>query len=275
MLVRRPVLLAYIFGSVSSVLLCNSAYADNERPWDLELGAGIAVTPRYSGASVSTSRLRLWIDAEYRTTDLGSIAVDSGSLTIDPELRWNLIDGKEVGFGPLVGYRFGRNDTNPGFTSANDGSTYLQGVPTISSTFDAGVQGHVVVLGVPVFAQARSALSGTQGTLVNVGLYLPLWPEDSFNLTLLPTATWADARQMQALYGVSAQASATTGFATYVPGSGSENAALEIVPQWKLSISLHFVGSVAYERLLGNAAHSPLVQSRNQVSILSGVTWSF
>ena len=271
----RPAMLAFIFGGVSSALLCNSAHADNERPWDLQLGAGVAVAPRYSGASESTPRRRLWVDAEYRTTGLGSIAVDSGSLTIDPELRWNLIDGKEAGFGPLVGYRFGRNDTNPGFTSANDGSTHLQGLPTVSSTLDAGVQGHVMVFGVPAFAQARWALSGTQGTLVNVGLYLPLWPEHSFSLTLLPTATWADARQMQALYGVNAQASATTGFATYVPGAGWEKAALEIIPEWKLSISLHFVGSVAYERLLGNAAHSPLVQSRSQVSILSGVTWSF
>jgi outer membrane scaffolding protein for murein synthesis (MipA/OmpV family) len=196
-------------------------------------------------------------------------------LTIDPEMRWNLVDRPEVGFGPLIGYRFGRDDKTPGFFGGNDGSTRLEGLPNVSSTFDAGVQGHVMVFGVPTFAQVRSALSGAQGTLLNLGIYLPLWPEEAFSLTVLPTATWADGKQMRALYGVSPQASSMSGFAGYSPGAGWEDAALELAGEWRVSKSARLVGSVAYQRLLGEAAGSPLVQSRNQWSVLGGITWTF
>lgn len=272
---RSPINGTSWFVVVIASALCGNAWAEEQRPWDLTLGAGVSSVPEYSGASASRPRLRLWVDAEYRTAELGSIAIDSGSLTIDPELRWNAIDRPALGFGPLIGYRFGRNDKDPGLTSANDGSTHLEGLPDVSSTFDAGLQGHVLVLGVPMFGQVRSALSGAQGTLLNLGLYLPLWPEQTFSLTVLPTATWANAKQMRAMYGVSPQASSTSGFAAYSPGSGWENAALELAGEWRFFKSAHFVGSVAYQRLLGEAAGSPIVQSRNQWSALGGITWTF
>ena len=259
---------------LASIVPCGSALADDARPWDLTLGAGVATMPQYSGAAVSHPRLRLWADAEYRTHDLGTIALDSGSLTIDPELRWNVVDRPDAGFGPLLGYRFGRDDKDPGFASGTDGSSRLQGLPEVASAVDAGVQGHVLVFGVPVFAQLRTALSGSQGTLLDVGLYLPLHT-GSLTLTVLPTVTWADARQMRALYGVSPEASAASGFAAYSPGAGWENAALELAAEWSVSQSAHLVASVAWERLLGDAAASPIVERRNQLSVLAGATWSF
>jgi outer membrane scaffolding protein for murein synthesis (MipA/OmpV family) len=262
--------------AIISALIAGIAWGDDERrSWDLSVGVGAAAMPRYSGASAASPRLRVWADGEYRTPSLGTLALDSGSLTIDPELRWNVIDRPDAGFGPLVGYRFGRTDKDPGFTSSSDGSARLQGLPGVGSTVDAGVQGHVLLSGVPVFAQLRSALSGAQGALVNVGLYLPLWPERTFSLTVLPTAKWANAKQMRALYGVSPEASAASGFAAYEPKAGWESAALELVGEWRSSGSWRLVGSLAYERLLDEAGHSPIVQSRNQVSALGGVTWGF
>ena len=255
------------------ILFCGCALADDVRPWDLTLGAGVASLPLYRGASSSHPRLRLWLDAEYRTSNLGSFAIDSGSLTIDPELRWNAIDRPDLGFGPLIGYRFGRNAKDPRLLSSDDGSSRLQGLPDVDSTVDAGIQGHVLVSGVPVFAQIRSALSGAQGTLLNLGLYLPWSPDDAFTLTVLPTVTWANARQMHAFYGVNP--SSSSGFAAYTPGAGWENAALELAGEWRVSKSAHLVASVAFERLLDDAARSPIVQSRSQRSVLGGVTWSF
>ena len=256
-------------------VLCTAALADETRNWDLAAGVGVASMPQYSGAAASHPRLRLWVDGEYRTANFGSFAIDSGSLTIDPELRWNVIDRPDVGFGPLLGYRFGRNDKDPGFTSGADGSSRLQGLPDVASSVDAGVQGHVLAFGIPVFAQWRTALSGSQGTLLNLGLYVPLLPEGTFGFTVLPTVTWADARQMRALYGVSQQASLTSGFPAYMPGSAWENAALELIGEWRLSKSAHLLGSVAFERLLGDAAASPIVQKKQQLSVLGGVTLSF
>lgn len=251
------------------------AIAEEHPDWDLQIGAGIAYLPDYSGARASSPRLRLWGDGAYRTPDFGTFAIDSGSLTIDPELRWDFVDKRDLGFGVLVGYRSGRSDTSPGFASANGGSARLAGQPNIRGSIDAGIEGHVAVFGVPLFAQVRSATSGPQGALVNIGIYLPQSLGSAFELTLLPTVTWANGREMRAFYGVSAEQSTTTGFAAYNPPAGWENAALEAVGDWRIGIGWHLIASVAYQRLLGNAAASPLVQTRNQASALAGIAWSF
>jgi len=99
-------------------------------------------------------------DGAYRTDGYGTFALDSGSLTIPPEARWDFIDSPDAGIGVLAGYRTGRTDNNPGFTSADDGSTRLRGVPNVGAALDVGVTGHVTALGVPVFGQVRSAKNG-------------------------------------------------------------------------------------------------------------------
>lgn len=260
---------ACIFGGIGS------AIADQERAWELQVGTGIAYVPDYSGSRTSGPRLRLWADGKYRTGDLGTFALDSGSLTIDPEFRWDFIDKSDLGAGVLVGYRFGRNSSNPGLTSTDDGSARLAGLTDVSGAFDAGVAGHVMVFGVPLFAQVRSALSGAQGMLVNLGFFLPVSPVSSLELVLLPTVTWANARQMRAFFGVTNAESAASGFAAFTPVSGWENAALEVSADWGAGSGLHLIASFAYQRLLAAAAASPIVQTRNQTSALAGIAWSF
>ena len=256
-------------------LRTGAAAADDTRNWDLALGVGAAYAPDYGGASAASPRLRVWADGVYRTQGFGTLALDSGSLTIAPELRWDFVDSLDSGIGVLVGYRGGRNDRNPGSTSAEDGSARLQGLPSISGAIDAGVGGHVTVLGVPLFAQVRTALHGTQGALMNLGAYLPFKPRLDFELTILPTVTWANTRQMRALYGVSPTAAMGSSFAPYDPGAGWENAAVEVAGDWRVSGRWHLIASVAYQRLLGNAARSPIVQTANQASALAGVTLDF
>jgi len=251
------------------------ALADEHPDWDLQFGAGIASMPDYSGASASSARLRVWVDGAYRTANFGTFAIDSGSLTIDPELRWDFVDSRELGYGVLVGYRSGRGDSSPSFASANSGSARLSGLPNISGAIDVGLVGHIAVFGVPLFAQVRSAVNGAQGTLVNVGAYLALPLDAAIELTVLPTVTWANGREMRAFYGITAEQSATTGFAAYSPSAGWENAALEVAGDWNIGSGWHLLASVAYQRLLGNAAASPLTQTRNQPSAFAGAAWNF
>jgi outer membrane protein len=249
--------------------------AEEHADWDLQIGTGVAYLPDYSGAKASSPRLRIWADGAYRSGEYGTFAIDSGSLTIDPEVRWAFLDKPDFSVGLLVGYRSGRNDKNPNFTSANNGSTRLAGLPDIDGTIDAGIAGHVTVLGVPVFAQVRSATRGSQGTLVHVGAYMPIALDPAFELTLLPTATWANGREMRAFYGVTDAQSSSSGFAAYSPNAGWENIALEVSGDWHVSGGWHLLTSIAAQRLLDSAAASPLVQAKTQISAFAGVAWNF
>ena len=253
----------------------NPAIAEQQRPWEFQIGAGIANMPDYSGSRASGPRLRLWADGTFRTTDLGTFAIDSGSLTVEPEFRWDVVDKPDLGGGVLIGYRFGRSSSNPGFTDTNDGSARLDGLANVNGAFDAGVEGHAMIFGVPIFAQVRSALSGTQGTVVNVGIFVPVSPGSTVEFVILPTMTWANARQMRAFYGITSAESVASGFALYNPGAAWENAALELSADWSAGAGLHVIASLAYQRLLGSAGNSPIVQTRNQASALAGLAWSF
>jgi outer membrane scaffolding protein for murein synthesis (MipA/OmpV family) len=249
--------------------------ADDARNWELSLGAGVAQVPDYSGAHSGSARLWAWADGTYRTEGFGTLVLDSGSLTIAPEARWDFVDSKSAGIGALVGYRPGRGDQDPKTFRGNDGSTSLRGLPPVGSAIDTGIAGHATILGVPWFAQIRSALSGAQGTLVNLGVYLPFEPASRVEMSLVPTLTWSNARQMRALYGVSHESSAASGFAAYEPASGWENAAIELATDWRFADKWHLLASVAYERLLDGAARSPVVQSVNQPKALVGLAVDF
>ena len=254
------------------VVAASAAAADKQRNWDLDAGVGVAIARDYEGASAASPRLRIWADGAYRTAGYGSFAIDSGSLTIAPEARWDIVDRSGVGAGVLVGYRSGRSDSDPGFASVSDGSVRLRGLPDVSDAVDAGVAGHVTILGVPLFAQLRAALGSAQGSIGILGIYLPLEPTPDLELTILPTVTWANARQMRAFFGVSPGAAQASGFEPYDPGGGWQSAAIELAADWRIAGGWHLIGSVAYERLLGGAARSPIVQTANQPSALAGVT---
>jgi outer membrane scaffolding protein for murein synthesis (MipA/OmpV family) len=259
----------------SACALATAAAADEKRNWDLELGVGAAYAPDYRGASAARSGLRIWADGAYRTEGFGTIALDSGALTIAPEVRWDFVDSPNAGIGVLIGYRTGRNDRNPGFASASDGSARLRGLQNMSGAVDAGVSGRTTVLGVPLFGQLRMALNGPQGALANLGIYLPVKPTSDLELTILPTVTWANARQMRAVYGVSRTAATASGFASYDPGAGWENAAIEVGGDWRVSDRWHLVASLAHLRLLGKPARSPIVQDATQSSALAGLVLHF
>ena len=244
------------------------------RPWQLELGVGAAYKPDYSGSQTSSPRLLLWGSGGYRTKHWGRFVLDSGSLTLDPQLRWNFIDAKEYGLGLLLGYRIGRSDSNPGWI-ASAGSERLKGLGSVSAAMDGGFSGYVVAFGVPLFAQVRVALTGDQGTIGVLGIYLPLEPNRDFTLTVVPSVAWANGKQMQAFYGVTPAQSAASGFATYSAGAGWQNASLELEGNFKLFGSWHLVGGVAFQRLLGSAADSPLSQDKNQWSGLIGLSYKF
>jgi outer membrane scaffolding protein for murein synthesis (MipA/OmpV family) len=242
---------------------------------ELELGIGTAWSPDFSGSGAYVAQLRIWANGTYRTGDYGTFALDSGSLTIDPELRWNFVDSPDAGLGVLAGYRPGRNDRKPTFFGWNSGSEELAGLPTVPAAVDVGAQGYVAVYGLPLFAQLRSAVGSAQGTLVILGAFATFSVGANAEMTVLPTVTWADARQMRTLYGVGAEASAASGFAPYSPGAGWQNTALEFGGDWRIVREWHMVASIAYERLLAGAANSPIVGTKNQLSGLVGLAWHY
>jgi outer membrane protein len=100
-----------------------------------------------------------------------------------------------------------------------------------------------------------------------------LTPDTTWNIG--SGLTWADHRNLQSYYGVTASESMASGYPVYTPGSGFRD--VSIGTSWRTEINPRWIalwgGSVG--RLLGPAADSPLTTSTRQWSVNAAVAWRF
>ena len=121
----------------------------------------------------------------------------------------------------------------------------------------------------------RRAFESAGRTLVIVGVYAPIAWGDRLTLTLLPTIVWADADEAQTYFGVSPEDAAGAGLAAYSVAAGWLRAGCETAIDIKISGGWSVTADLAYTRLLGDAARSPIVESADKLSAGLGLTYEF
>lgn len=121
-------------------------------------------------------------------------------------------------------------------------------------------------------AQSLRRSSGMQGN-VGTTLACPLGPGVYAFLDYALGA--ADARYMQAYYGVTGAQSAGSGYAVYSPAAGHLSSALSVGVQADLNERWSLLIGVGSTRLGGNAAASPMVKDRSQPSANAFVTYKY
>ena len=126
--------------------------------------------------------------------------------------------------------------------------------------------------------EARQAVSGHDG-FISVASADYVWrDEDDTVVSIGPRLTLTDARYQRSYYGVAPDEALASGLAAYDPGGGlqSVGGALGVVqqftPEWGM------FGYVKYDRLLGDAADSPVVAAYGSKDQLEGgvaLTYTF
>lgn len=179
-----------------------------------------------------------------------------------------------VGFGPRVAYQFGRDQ---------DDNAALAGLGDVDGSILPG--GFVNARLGPVMASVevgQDVADGHEGLVANVALntFVPVTQD----IVLIPkiSATWADDTYMQSMFGVSAAQAATSAYAAYSPDAGFESVGAQVNTVYSINENWAANALLGYERLLGDAADSPLVSgqgrtsgSANQFSAVLGVSRSF
>ncbi|MDP1601834.1 MAG: MipA/OmpV family protein, partial [Legionella sp.] len=95
---------------------------------------------------------------------------------------------------------------------------------------------------------------------VSAGYRMPLGPKLMMRSEI--AATWADDNYTTTFFGVTAAQSARSGMRQYQPEAGLKDAGISVNIDYWLTESWGLSGQVAYKRLLGDAADSPLVEDR-------------
>ncbi|MGZ8998506.1 MAG: MipA/OmpV family protein [Allosphingosinicella sp.] len=178
--------------------------------------------------------------------------------------------GKKNGFqaGPAIQLQNKRKETDVGAAVGNVGFTIEAG---------AFVQAH---LGdnLRVRAEARRGIGGHKGWVGDVGLDLIGRPSDSTVMSIGPRLRLANRRYQRAYFGVAPPVAAITGLAPHDPSPGVKAVGIVAGLTHQFSNRWGIYAYAGYDRLIGDAADSPIVRtfgSRGQPSAGLALTYTF
>jgi MipA family protein len=226
--------------------------------WTATVGAGLEVSPRYPGASTD------------RTHPVPLVSIDyGGRLFIGPlgigvaALRWN-------GFraGPVLGFERGRY--------ASD-DPRLAGLGDISTSITAGVFAGYSSGPLAISATARQAVShSTNGlsALLQVD-WRCAFPGARTLVTAGPDLEFGDGNYERTWFGVSPEQSITSGLPVYAPRGGINRVGLHAAVTHRASQHILLRFFARFSDIAGDAAQSPIVERRTQISVGAGIAYHF
>jgi len=179
-----------------------------------------------------------------------------------------LSEDSPVNIGPAINFQRRRREEDVGAAVGN-----------VGWTLEAG--GFVETLLGENFrlrAEARKGFGGHDGLLADFGADLFVRGSGDTLFSIGPRVRWADNNYMDAYYGVTPVVSAGTGLAAYDPGSGIHAVGGTAGMRIDLGGGLALQGYARYDRLMNDAADSPIVASfgsRNQFGGGLGLSYSF
>lgn len=188
---------------------------------------------------------------------------------LGPRAKINLIPGGMIEAGPLVGYDGGRDHSVK--------NRRLKLLPEVDSSIEFGgfakfnmqrllLQNDKLSFGVE-FAKASE---GHEGYTVTLQTSYGIQVSRAFFMSLDAEVEFADKKYSNAYFGVNALGSATTGLPTFTASSGVTKAEVGLTGRYLFSPNWGVTGRVAYGRMLGDAAKSPIVKTEGDVNQFSG-----
>jgi len=248
--------------------LAPQAEAADEPGWQGTLGAAVYAVPRYPGADQTDTGLApmIGVQSPGRRFYLGN-PVGGGSPL---QLGYRLLDsdGWQVGLDVTGQWRAPRK---------HDDDRSLQGMDDIDRTLFAGAWIHYRWRMLSVLLRSDSDVlhDRDQGTLLTLSAQagLPLTP--SLVVAMGPVLHWADQTHGQTFYGVSAAQSQSAGLPEHAVGAGIEDVGLQMMIRYRMAAHWQLSAVAGVLRLQGDAADSPVVMDRNQVSGLLSLAWRF
>lgn len=248
--------------------------------------ASIAIQPAWATAEAQESpdlRVRVGVGAQLQPEFIGADKVD-----VSPLFHVNTARGThEFSFGapddsPSVtvlsksGFSFGPSGNIQWKRKRSEVGAPVGNVPT---TFEVGAFAQYEAKdSLRLRAELLQGINGHEGLLGSIGAD-KIWRDgDRYVLSIGPRVLFSDSRYERAYFGVSPAASLASGLPVYRPGGGVYALAMTSGFSYQLDGRWGLFGFARYERLVGDAAKSPIIHklgSRNQLSGGIGLNYTF
>jgi outer membrane protein len=237
-----------------------AALADPGKDLRVRVGAGADLRPPYPGADTDKVGPLFSVSLAHGTDPFKFKAYDDSSGIA-------LVSSHGFSFGPAVNLVGRRKDSDVGAPVGRVGATVEAGVFAGYRLGDFRIRGEVL-----------KGIGGHQGVRGQVGVDR-IWRDgDRYVFSIGPRLLIADARYERAYFGVTPAASLASGVPIHTPRGGIYGVAATSGLSVQLDSRWGLFGYGRYERLVGDAAKSPIVRrfgSRDQMSGGIGLSYTF
>ena len=255
---KRLLIAAALLYPCSAAVAEDTAKSDDRR---VRVGLGVQLQPEYIGAD-KTELGPLWNVDVARGTKPFRFEAPDDSFGIA------LVSKGGFSFGPAANIQGSRKESDVGAP-----------VGKVKTTFEAGAFAQYELgNSARLRADVRKGLGGHDGVVGAVGADWIARDGDRYVFSVGPRLLWSDARYQRAYFGVTPEAALASGLPAYRPGGGVHAVALASGLSYQFNDRIGLFGFARYERLVGDAAKSPIVRefgSRNQYSAGAGLSYTF
>ena len=261
---RSIVLNALLFSASLYPALGNSAelgdfYNLGQRPAETAVRAGFITlnAPRYQGSD------------EQKTSVVPGIFLQaSNGLFADP------FNGIGYVFEPAGQWIYGVRANVETGRSVEDA---LPGFDKIKTRLNPGVFANYTINDQLTLKSALRGCLGDAGDggLLNLGATYKLYNANFVSVNVNASVKLGSSSYMQSYFGVPTAQSAASGFAAYQPAAGLAMAQVGLTGGFPISREIYIISSVTVQRLLGDAANSPIVKKKTQPAAFIGAVYSF
>lgn len=229
--------------------------------WDVRAGSGLLFAPSFLGSK------------DYQLLLLPNIVIAYGNIfeaSVQRGLRYKVPLTSNFAVGPIAKLDFGRDqDGSRTFRIAGKPSTVLRGMGDVGATIEVGgfvdyshgpftasvelrqgVNGHKGLIGEASINYARRSNVAGIGTIFSFG----------------PGLTFSDAGYTQTFFGVIAEQSLGSGLSVFDAGGGIGSYGIGSTAVLLFNQRLSATLLARYDRLVGDAAISPLVKERGSAN---------
>ncbi len=254
-----PALAAVLLLALAGTAFPAWAQSDSDKPsdWRVRIGAGAFFKPEYPGADDMTVMPIPDFDITWRNRLFLNVRNGLGVYAVNAE---------DYTLGASVGPHLGRDE---------DASDRLDGMGAIDTTAQAKLFGRYRLGGVDLGATLGRDLGAGEGFVLDLSAAHPFQAGRQWRIAPSVGATLADDDYMQSWFGVTSAQSARSGLAAYRPDGGllSANASLNV----SYFLTEHWIlgSTLKVERLMGDAADSPVVEEKTQPSLRFSVSRRF
>ena len=227
--------------------------------WNFTIGLGAGVAPDYEGSD------------DYEAVPIPFVRADFGARFVElsgTTLRANVLTHPTFSAGPVINVRGERDDVEEDAVDDLDQVDTAVELGAFAEVFYQGWLGNLTV--------TQDVADGHDGMLVSLsgGFLLPLSPQ--LALTTLVSGTYADDDYMDSYFGIGVGDAIASGLDEFDADAGVKDIGLTFELAYEYSSSWGVTGTASYQRLLDDAADSPVVDDvGDENQFLGGVVVSY